>query len=255
MSSEREPRESDLARWRRSSDIVRYTQKSDRSYLPSYDWGDLTLNDRHPRIADAAWDVPGWLSREDAMKLYELAYFAAGPILEIGTFCGKSAITMALALDDAERPGPVVSVDNDPRAVILAHEYIRAHGVADLVILVCQSVSRFLAAIPTFRPSLVFVDGDHSAAAVRADLDALAPCLLPGTLVLFHDYLPADDIPNASGFARSPEPIEVREALRDSWLREHAEFAGTFGWSGLFRISSTPSRPARVGNGGQSHGR
>lgn len=240
MSSEREPTERDLARWCGSSDVVRYAEKYDRSYLPSYDWGDLTLNDRHRRIGDAAWDVPGWLSREDAMKLYELAYFAAGPILEIGTFCGKSAITMALALADAQRPGPVVSVDTDPRAVMLAHGFIKAHELADRVILVCQSASRFLAAVPTFRPSLVFVDGDHSADAVRADLDALAPCLLPGALVLFHDYLPADDIPNATGFARSPEPIEVREALAATWLCEHAEFVGTFGWSGLFRILSTP---------------
>ena len=204
MSSEREPVDRHLARWRRSSDVLVHAEKHDRSYLPSYDWGNLTLNDRHSRIGDAAWDVPGWLSREDAMKLYELAYFAAGPILEIGTFCGKSAITMALALADAERPGPVVSVDTDPRAVILAHDYIKAHGVADRVILVCQSVTRFLAAVPSFRPSLVFVDGDHSADAVRADLDALSPCVLPGTLVLFHDYLPADDLPNATGFARSP---------------------------------------------------
>lgn len=251
MSSERE--RLDLAKWRQPSGFVVHADKHDRSYLPSYDWGNLTLDDRHRRIADAAWDVPGWLSREDALKLYELAYFAAGPILEIGTFCGKSAITMALGLTDAKRAGPVVSVDTDPRAVMLAHEYIAAHGVADRVILVCQSVARFLAAIPTFRPSLVFVDGDHSADAVRADLDALAPCLLPGTLVLFHDYMPADNIPDATGFARSPEPIEVREALADSWLSDHAEFAGAFGWSGLFRMSSTPRRPAPVEDLSEPH--
>jgi hypothetical protein len=86
----------------------------------------------------------------------------------------------------------------------------------------------------------VFVDGDHEADAVRADVDALSSCLLPGALVLFHDYLPADDIPDTEGFAVSPEPIEVCEAVADSWLRDHAQFAGTFGWSGLFQITSTP---------------
>jgi hypothetical protein len=77
---------------------------------------------------------------------------------------------------------------------------------------------------------------------VRSDLDDLESCLLPGALVLFHDYLPAD-LPDATGFPVSPEPIEVRQTLARSWLARHAEFAGTFGASALFRIVSTPSRP------------
>jgi predicted O-methyltransferase YrrM len=203
------------------------------------------LNDRHRRIGDAVWDVPGWLTPADAMKLYELAFFATGAILEIGTYCGKSAITMATAISDAGRRGPVVSVDTDPGAIMLAHRYAQAHGVQQEVVFVCQSADRFIEAVPAFRPSLVFVDGDHSAEGVRVDLEALAPCLLPGALLLFHDYLPAD-VPDASGFPVSPEPIEVRQTLADSWLTQHAMFAGTFGCSGLFRICSTPSSPSPV---------
>jgi MMP 1-O-methyltransferase len=231
--------ERNLALCREPLEFCAHPGKHDRSYLPSYTWGGDVLSDRHGRIADAVWDVPGWLSQEDAMKLYELAFFAAGAILEIGTYCGKSAITMATAILDAGRRGPVVTVDTDPGAVMLAHRYAQAHGVQHEVVFVCQSVGRFLAATPAFCPSLVFVDGDHSTEGVRGDLDALAPCLLPGALVLFHDYFPAD-VPNASGFPVPAEPSEVRQALADSWLSQHADFAGTFGWSGLFRISSTP---------------
>jgi predicted O-methyltransferase YrrM len=48
--------------------------------------------------------VPGWLRPEDALKLYELAYYATGPILEIGTYRGKSGTLMAIAAR-ARRPG------------------------------------------------------------------------------------------------------------------------------------------------------
>src|SRR5262249_44886716 len=35
-------------------------------------------------------DIPGWLRREDALKLYEMAYFTNGHILELGTYQGLS---------------------------------------------------------------------------------------------------------------------------------------------------------------------
>jgi predicted O-methyltransferase YrrM len=47
--------------------------------------------------------IPGWLRSEDAEKLYELAQLTPGPILEVGTHFGKSAVVMALALQDEQR--------------------------------------------------------------------------------------------------------------------------------------------------------
>src|SRR6202035_706663 len=142
MSIEPEPAEDTLAYWRAPLEFLPHSQKHDRGYLPSYDWGEPTLGGRHQRIAEAVWDVPGWLRREDTMKLYELAYFSTGPILEIGTFCGKSAITMAMALADAGRRGPVVTVDVDPSILALARRYIAEHCVQQKVVLVCQSAER-----------------------------------------------------------------------------------------------------------------
>ena len=55
--------------------------------------------------------IPGWLLREDAEKLYALAGSAPGPILEVGTYNGKSTLLMATALREAERSGPIYTVD------------------------------------------------------------------------------------------------------------------------------------------------
>jgi hypothetical protein len=51
--------------------------------------------------------IRGWLRREDALKLYEIAYFASGDILELGSFHGLS--TSILLLRAATRSGRSVS--------------------------------------------------------------------------------------------------------------------------------------------------
>lgn len=215
------------------------SEKRDRSYLPNYDWGTGSLGDRHDRIVDGVWSIPGWLAPEDCRKLYELAYFADGPILEIGTYCGRSAVTMAMALSDAGRDHPIVTIDIDPAAVGLGHRNARAHEVGDRIVFVCSPADRFLATAPDFEPALVFIDGDHSAPGVLTDLDAVAPHVRPGTLVFFHDYLP-DELPDTEGFPVSPRPIDVAAAVESSWIPEHADFAGTFGWSALYRVHTRP---------------
>ena len=219
--------------------LLLHHDKHDRSYLPSYDWGGESLGDRHDRIIDGVWSIPGWLAPEDCRKLYELAYFADGPILEIGTYCGRSAVAMAMALSDAGKHHPIVTVDIDPAAVGLGHRNARVHEVGDRIVFVCSSADRFLATVPDFEPALIFVDGDHRASGVLADLDAIAPHVREGTMLFFHDYLP-EELPDTDGFPVSPEPIEVAEAVAGSWVPEHADFAGVFGWSALYRVRSRP---------------
>src|SRR5215211_8617225 len=89
---------------------------SSRDYEPSYEFGGQRVSEAHDRAEELVADVPGWLRPEDALKLYELAYYARGPILEVGTYRGKSGTLMAIAARDARHSGLVVSVDVDPAA-------------------------------------------------------------------------------------------------------------------------------------------
>jgi len=212
-----------------------YPDKCDRGYVPSYDWGAPTLGDRHERIWEAVWHIPGWLEVEDALKLYELAYFAAGPILEIGTYCGRSAVVSATALADRGNGGALVSLDIDSLALSLAQRSARAHSVDEYIVFACTSADKFLRTFPAFAPSVIFIDADHSEQGVHADLAALESCVSVDTLLLFHDYFPMA-LPNTEGFPVSAEPIEVAETVNKSWLATRAQFAGTFGASGLFRV-------------------
>jgi predicted O-methyltransferase YrrM len=200
-----------------------------REYEPSYDLGRRFLTEAHERAEELVADVPGWLRTEDALKLYELAYCTGGPILEIGTYRGKSGTLMALAARDAGGGTIVVSVDVDPRAQRAAEEAAAAKGVGERIWPVRGSAEAFSAANPAFTPSLVFLDGDHSFAAVSRDLRTLEPHIPLRGLVLLHDYLdPRNSDPEI-------DEIGVVAAARESWLARDCEFAGVFGASGLFR--------------------
>jgi predicted O-methyltransferase YrrM len=207
------------------------TKTTTAGYEPSYVFpgGGDRLGDAHTRAHELVADVPGWLRPEDALKLYELAFFARGPILEIGTYRGKSGTLMAMAARDAGNASIVVTVDVDPEAGRAAARAAAERGVADRLLPFRGSAEAFFAANSAFAPALVFVDGDHSHRGASTDLRTLEARVPTGGLVLLHDYLdPKNDDP-------ADNEIDVVRAARESWLARDAEFAGVFGACALFR--------------------
>jgi GT2 family glycosyltransferase/glycosyltransferase involved in cell wall biosynthesis/predicted O-methyltransferase YrrM len=209
-----------------------FPEKQDRAYQSSYafDAGDLGLS--HRNVGPSLSEVPGWLRPEDALKLYELAYFADGPILEIGTFHGKSTAIIASALRDANNAASFISLDINSECLDYARRTLETRRILDRATLFHGTSAAFFNAVPDFRPVFVFVDGDHSFTGVCADLVALESQVPAGGLILFHDYL--DD---RNGDPASPD-YGVTDAIAGSWLERDCDFAGTFGCSGLFRRTS-----------------
>jgi predicted O-methyltransferase YrrM len=180
--------------------------------------------------------IPGWLRAADAEKLYELAYLTAGPILEIGTHYGKSAVLMALALKAAQRRDFVYTLDIDCRAIRAAAAEANARQVDDVIVFVRGTSRAFARAYPNLRPNLTFVDGDHTRAGVERDLAALEALVPVGGSMLFHDFAdPRNDDPGC------PD-TKVRPAVEESWVPRDCEFVGTFGVCGLFLRREASSR-------------
>ena len=144
-----------------------------------------------------------------------LAPLAAGPMLEIGTYCGKSALYLAAAAIDV---GTVVFSldhhrgseelqsgweDHDPvlvdRASGLidslpwARATVERAGVEDAVVLVVGP-SVTVAAHWSTPLSLLFIDGGHGHEVAWADYRAWAPKVAAGGLLAIHDVFldPAD---------------------------------------------------------------
>jgi MMP 1-O-methyltransferase len=209
-----------------------HPQKSDGRVVndtpvPSHDPG--SQSPEKLAALQAVSDVDGWLLPEDIFKLYDLAYAAAGPILEIGTYHGRSTIVMALALKDAGNPVPLVSLDVDPEALSAAAENARRKGVAGRIALVRGTATAFFRATTGFVPAVVFVDADHSAAGAARDLRALEPHVADGGLLFLHDYAdPRDPDPGDAEFG-------VSEAVARTWVGRQCDELGVFGVGGLFR--------------------
>jgi len=128
---------------------------------------------------------------EEAAALAQLAS-GAGEVLEIGSAFGYSAIVMALAGAHVTAVDPHTWV---PDSLAGMERNLVAYGVTDRVAILAESSAPVLATfalaiahVPLTPFGLVFIDGDHSAPAVRADVDAALKVLRPGGVLACHDY-------------------------------------------------------------------
>ena len=161
----------------------------------------------------AAEAAVGFMPPAEGLALYRAAaaYAQRGPILEIGTYCGKSTIYLAAA---ARQVGQlVVTVDHhhgseenqpgweyhDPALVdqatgrldTLPHfrATIAQAGLDDHVIAVVAK-SADVARLWGNPLGMVFIDGGHTEAAAQADYQGWAPWVAPGGALAIHDVFP-----------------------------------------------------------------
>jgi len=159
-------------------------------------WGALEFDKYHvdKSVLDsrppADWfphNVAGWLSEDEGRELAELA--AGKVVLEIGAYCGRSTICLA---QQAKSVGVIDTFDGrgtDAQGNTLPRfrRNLR-HPVAAEKVQIYQGESA--AVLDRLPPvyDLVFIDGSHDQASVRADAAGAIPLLRPGGLLVFHDY-------------------------------------------------------------------
>ena len=162
------------------------------------------------RAAEAA---PGFMPPEEGLALYRAAGAGAerGPLLEIGTYCGKSTIYLAAAA--RERGTIVFTVDHhrgseehqpgweyhDPTLVDphtgridtlpVMRRVLHGAGVEDDVVPVVGRSSA-VAAWWTTPVGLVFIDGGHTEEAAAADYRGWVGHLVAGGVLVIHDVFP-----------------------------------------------------------------
>lgn len=158
-------------------------------------------------------DVKGFLDPEEgaALARYAVGTARLGPFLEIGGYCGKSALYLGTAAREAATI--LFSIDHhrgseehqpgeeyfDPElydeiagAVDTLTVFRRTIQVAGLEDHVVPLVGRS-AAIARYWSTplgLVFIDGGHSMTAAQADYDGWADKVAPGGFLAIHDVFP-----------------------------------------------------------------
>lgn len=163
-------------------------------------------------LLEIARAAKGFMPDEEGIALYE-AGLAAGPVapmLEIGSYCGKSAVYLGAAAK--ENSSTLYSVDHhrgseenqpgeeyhdpdllDEEGRVDTFPWFRSTieeaGLSNWVIGVVGSSSKVARgwAMPL---SFVFIDGGHSSQAATSDYESWAPKIIPGGLLAIHDVFP-----------------------------------------------------------------
>jgi predicted O-methyltransferase YrrM len=196
-------------------------------------------------------DVRGFLPDGEGLRLYEWALETAimGPILEIGSYCGRSTIWLAQAAKEKQslvfavdhhrgseehQPGEshhdteLVDAKGDVDTLTMFRRNIRLAGLENEVIPVVTDSTRF-ARSWSGQLGMVFIDGGHSLSAALADFRAWAPRVLPGGILAIHDVFPD---PSEGGQA----PFTIWRLAQQSGLFESLESTGSL--RGLRRIAT-----------------
>lgn len=167
-------------------------------------------------LSEVARRAIGFMPEDEGLALYRAGLLAArvGPLLEIGSYCGKSAVYLGAA---AHSGGTVLySIDHhrgseehqcgeeyhDPRVVDpggrvdTLPQFLGTLHEAGLTGVVLPIVARSEELGRAWQEpvGLVFIDGGHAASQVAADYEAWAPHVRPAGLLAIHDVFvdPAD---------------------------------------------------------------
>jgi predicted O-methyltransferase YrrM len=167
----------------------------------------------NPDLTRAAEAATGFMPPAEGLALFDAAarYSSRGPVLEIGSYCGKSTIYLAAAASAAGQI--VVTVDHhrgseehqpgwdyhDPALVDPAagridtlprlRATLAAAGLEDHVVVVVGR-SADVARLWATPLGLVFIDGGHTDAAAITDYESWAPWVAPGGALAIHDVFP-----------------------------------------------------------------
>jgi MMP 1-O-methyltransferase len=198
-----------------------------------------------PDLLARARAAKGFMPAEEGDLLFRYAVdrLPHGPALEVGTYCGKSAIYLGAA---AQQVGDAVAftVDHhrgseenqagwehhdttlvDPELGLMDtlpvfRRTIHDAGLEEQVVAVVgrsRAVSRWW----TTPLSLLFIDGGHGEQPARDDYEGWTPHVMPGGLLVIHDVFPD---PAEGG--RPPYELIYRPALA-SGLFEEVEALGS----------------------------
>lgn len=195
-------------------------------------------------------EVSGFLADEEGQQLYQWALQATsiGPVLEIGSYCGRSTIWLGQAAQ--ENHSVVYAVDHhrgseehqageshcDETLLDVSGRFdsfgafrrnIEAAALESYVIPVIAR-SELVARFWSGALGMVFIDGGHSLDAALADYRAWAPRILPGGILAIHDVF---EDPAEGGQA----PFAIWQLAQQSGLFE--TIGGTASLRGLRRLA------------------
>ncbi len=187
----------------------------------------------------AARSARGFMPHDEGLCLYQtvLEITVQGPIVEVGSYCGKSAIYMGAAAAETgsvvftidhhrgseemqegweHHDGEVVNRDTGRIDSLPAlRRNLEETGLEGSVVPIVGD-SRLVASHWDTPVSMVFIDGGHGPIPAHADYDDWASKIAPGGFLAIHDVFP-----DPADGGRPPYEIFMR-AVNEGDFEEHA---------------------------------
>lgn len=189
--------------------------------------------------------VKGFLAKDEGEALFSIARQHAGkaPVLEIGSYCGKSTLYLGVACQQIGATLYALDHHRGSEEHQLGEEYhdpdlfdvdlglidsfkqfrtnIRSAGLEDTVVPIVAA-SEVAARHWNTPLAMVFIDGGHSMQAAQTDYDCWAEKIIPGGILAIHDLFPN---PAEGGQA----PITIYRQALASGLFQEVEIINTLG--------------------------
>lgn len=206
----------------------------------------MTTTNQIPLAAcTIAESAKGFLDPDEGQRLYALARDSAhlGPVVEIGSYCGKSSIYLGSGVkasggllvcvdhhrgSEEHQPGegyhdPDLLDDTIGKVDSLPHlrHNLHAAGLEDCTVIAVAG-SLAAARLVSAPLGMVFIDGGHSMEAAQNDYRTWAGKVARGGILAIHDLFPD---PATGGQA----PITIYRQAAASELFEPLETTGTLG--------------------------
>ena len=182
--------------------------------------------------------IRGFLHHAEGEALYQLGREAGrlGPCLEIGSYCGKSAVYIGSGVrasggqlfsvdhhrgSEEHQPGELFHepglLDNASSRVNTLPEFMATLEKANLedTVIPIVATSERLGRLWRTPLAMVFIDGGHSAQAANTDLNAWMPHIVPGGFLAIHDIFESE----AEG-GQAPRAI-YEQALASGLFSQH----------------------------------
>jgi predicted O-methyltransferase YrrM len=196
-------------------------------------------------LLEVARATKGFMPEDEGLALYDAGRAAAalGPLLEIGTYCGKSAVYLGAAAREAgticftvdhhrgseenqagwEHHDTEVVDPQTGRMETLPYfrRTIEAAGLEDAVVAVVGP-STPIARVWATPLGLLFIDGGHAFDVAFADYEGWARHVLPGGSLVFHDVF--------------EDPAEGGQAPFEVWERAVADGFTPISTTGSLRV-------------------
>ena len=181
----------------------------------------MSKNATYPSNLNKAQLIKGFLNHQEGLALYEIAKTVShlGPLLEVGSYCGKSTAYLGQAAQYTDNV--VFAIDHHRGSE--EHQLGQEYHDKDLYDPVAERINSFTlfeknindlklndTVIPIVAPSqlvakfwktplgMVFIDGSHSEESAQADFENWAHQILPGGVLAIHDVF---DDPEKGGQA------------------------------------------------------